>query len=67
MRYLTVIQVLGLDGTKPFDSAEMTGDNVVRVGAWSIEAGLDPAAPAALEIRGDDGQVVLTANRDSAG
>lgn len=67
MRYLTVIQVLGLDSTKPFDSAEMTGDNIVRVGPWSIEAGLDPAAPAALEIRGDDGQAVLTANRDSGG
>lgn len=67
MRYLTVIQVLGLGSTKPFDSAEMTGDNAVRVGTWSIKAGLDPAAPAAIEIRGDDGQVVLTANRDAAG
>jgi len=64
MRYLAVIQVLGLGGTKPFDSAEITGDNVVRVGTWSIKAGLDPAAPAALEIRSNDGEAVLTANRD---
>ena len=65
MRYLTVIQVLDFDSTKPFDSAAMTGDNVVRVGDWSIKAGLEPAAPAKLEVTSNDGQAVLPANGGS--
>jgi len=66
MRYLTVIQVLGHDSAKPFASTKIKGDSIVRVGPWSIKAGLDPAAPATLEIRSNDGQAVLTATGDSA-
>jgi hypothetical protein len=65
MRYLAVIQVLGRDEAKSFDTPELTDDDVVRVGSWSIVAGLDAAGPAALEVS-KDGQPALTVKQDSA-
>jgi hypothetical protein len=65
MRYLTVIQVLGRDEAKSFDAPELAGDNIIRMGPWSIVAELGADGPAALEV-GKDGHPVLTVKQDSA-
>ena len=65
MRYLVIVQVLGRDDGSSLASSEMLGDNTVRVGAFSIAAGLDPAKPATLEIRSSDQKAVLAANKYS--
>jgi hypothetical protein len=65
MRYLAIVQVIGRDDTEPFDTSELTDDNTIWVGPWSIVARLDTAGPASLEIKSSNGQAVLTANGDS--
>ncbi len=65
MRYLVIVQVLGRDDGSSLASSEMLADNTVRVGAFSIAAGLDPAKPATLEIKSSDQEAVLSANEYS--
>jgi hypothetical protein len=65
MRYLAVIQVLDRNDMKPFLSADLSAENIVRIGLWSIAAGLNPTEPATLEIKSSDGQAILTADHDS--
>lgn len=66
MRYLAIIQVLGRDDAMLFDSPELINGNTVRAGPWSIAAGLDPAAPAAIQITDGNGQAVLIVEEESA-
>lgn len=65
MRYLAVIQVLGTNDGSPFVSPEVLGNHTVCVGPWSIDAELDPAKPAALEIQNSDRKAALAVNKPS--
>ena len=63
MRYLAIVQVLGLDDSRDFFLPELRGGNTIRAGMWSITAALDPARPAALEIIRSDQSAVLAVNK----
>ena len=65
MRYLTLIQVLGKHDEHPFASSKILDDHTVRVGSWSVAAGLDPAGSAAIEIQSSDQQAALAVNKAS--
>ncbi|MCP4261975.1 MAG: DUF4962 domain-containing protein [Planctomycetes bacterium] len=65
MRYLAIIQVLDKNTESQFTSPRVLGNHVVQVGAWSIDAELDPTIPAALEIRSSDQKAALAVNKAS--
>jgi hypothetical protein len=67
MRYLAVMQITGSDDTSVLNSPQVSGNDAVQVGPWSIAAVLNPAQPAALEIRSLDEKAALAVNKASIG
>lgn len=65
MRYLAIIQVLGTNDESLFALPKVLGNHIVQVGPWSIDAELDPAKSATLEIQSLDRKAALGVNKAS--
>lgn len=65
MRYLAIIQVLGTNDESPFALPRVLGNHTVQVGPWSIDAELDPAKSATLEIQSSNRKAALSVNKAS--
>lgn len=63
MRYVTIIQVLLNESSRPLTELLRSNGKDVRVGQWTINAQLDPVDKPSLEIRSADNKCALAVNR----